>query len=64
MIKTSIEIDDLRDIESRRIELPTDTHFSLTVAFLINDFAKRNNVDIEDILMKINEDLEFIKKLN
>lgn len=63
MIKINIEIDDLRKIDERKVEIPSDLHyFSITMSYLINDFADKNNISTEDVLKNINNDLCVIRR--
>lgn len=63
MIKTSIEIGNLKDIDKRKVELPPDLHyFALTIAYLVNDFADKHNIMVEEVIKNINEDTEIVKK--
>jgi len=65
MIKASIQIDDLRKIDERKVELPPNMNsFSITMSYLINDFANKNNMIVEDVLKDINNVLAIIQRYN
>ena len=62
MIRTSIEIDNLVEIENRRVDISSDIHFAKTIAFLVSDYATKNNIPIEEVKKEIDRNISIIEK--
>lgn len=61
MTKTSIEINELIRLNSRKSEFPKEVSiFALSVAYLINDFSETNNITKEEVINSIIETTKII----